>query len=80
MAKQTIRGVTLEDKYYLYDWDADKVQLTILHSDAKNSVGKELFQALQKNIKDKKSEVKVMTQKQINKTLASIKQAAKQVA
>lgn len=76
MANKTMRGVTLEGKFYLYEWNADKVQLIIQHSDAKNSVGKELFKALQKNIKDKKSEVKVMTRKQINQALASIKQAA----
>lgn len=76
MARQTIRGVTLEDKFYLYEWDADRVQLIILYSDAKNSVGKELFKALQKNIKDKKSEVKVMTRKQINQAMASLKQVA----
>lgn len=76
MASKTLRGVSLEGKFYLYEWDADKVQLIIQHSDARNSVGKELFKALQKNIKDKKSEVKVMTRGQINQTLASLKQVA----
>lgn len=63
------RGVTLENESYIYSWNEERQQLVVSHSTVKRAVGKELFQALNKNVKDRKSVVSVMTKSQVNKTL-----------
>jgi hypothetical protein len=66
-----IRGVVLEDEFYLYDWDEDRNQLVVRFSSIKKAEGKELFQALCKYVKSRKSLVTPLTPKQLAKALHS---------